>query len=121
MVGTNIYSEFLNVKGSTSVQTLYSQKVKQKRILHVKQISVNLYTTLFGDYVTAKYISVGIEHGGVKQQVQLKDNNGTYGGGLNVNVDLFLSQGDRIFVTIEDTAATVTYEVLIQGIYLECA
>ena len=119
MKANQVYSQFLKHGGSAAVFTMYTPRVKEGRILHVTQVSVNLYTTIFGDYITAKYISVGVEHGGVEQQVKLEDNNSTYGGGINVGVDLFLTQGDRIFVKIEGTATTVQYEALVRGIYLE--
>src|SRR3990167_8334395 len=121
MAEDQVFSEFLTSAGSASDSTLYTRRVKEGRILHVQQISAVIYTTNYGDYTTAKYIAIGIEKGGVNRLIQIQDMNGTYGAGLNLNVDLYLAQGDRIFVKFEATATTTVYEAVVQGVYVEGA
>ena len=118
MDANKIYTGFLKSQGSASDLTLYSPRVKDGRILHITQISATVYTTKYGDYVTAKYIAVGIERNGQKRLIQIKDMGTTYGEGINLNVDVFLTPGDRVWVKFEATATTTTYEVNISGQYL---
>jgi len=117
---SNIFREFKQVQGSASDQTVYTEPIKAGRILRVEVVSVQTFTTAFGDYVTAKYVAYGIEHSGIKYLFKIADINATYGQEVSDNPYLYLGPNDRLFFTLEATAATTTHQILIQGVFIEC-
>lgn len=116
---SNVFREFKQVQGSASNQTIYTEPVKAGRILKIDVVSVQTFTTVFGDYVTAKYIAYGIEHSGIQQLFKIADINATYGAGISDNPYLYLGPQDRLFFTFEATATTTTHTILVEGEYLE--
>ena len=108
------YEDRTQDTGSASVKTLYLKKVPNGFNLLVHQVSAYIYTTVMGDYTTAKYVNVGFERNGVKFYLKGQDV-ATSDTVIHTRNHFIISSGCRPFATFEDTATTVTYFLEVVG------
>jgi len=100
--------------GSASTSTVYGGRVPPGKCILLRTISCTIYTTTIHDYETAKWIGIGIEVNNTKHYIKIRD---TASGSWNIwlQTDVTMKEGDRIFATVEGTAATTKYELVGNG------
>ena len=86
--------------------------------IKITRMSAVIFTSVVGDYATAKYITLGFEHAGEQHALKNKDIT-TSDIVISVNNPCFVVGGDRLFAIFEATGTTETYEVVIQGEVIE--
>ena len=114
MIECNGYSDRTQRAGSASVVFVYLDEIPEGQIVTNAVISATIFTTVHGDYTTAKYINIGIERNGVKFYLKGTDV-GTGNTVISNSPVVVIPAGWRPFAEFEDTATSTTYEVNVVG------
>jgi hypothetical protein len=109
------YQDFVRADGSASAKTIYGSKVPHGKVICITEICAVIYTTVVGDYTTSKYINLGMEIQGTKRYHMGRDISENQLVVRSQNC-VWLKEGDRPFADFEATAATTTYELVINGL-----
>lgn len=108
------YTDFNTATGSASVSTVELSKIRSKSIVFVDIVTATIFTTVHGDYTTAKYINIYLQRGSKKFYLKGKDI-GTSATVIQTERPFIMVQGDKIVVEFEGTAISTTYEVVLLG------
>lgn len=114
-VAKNVISIMEEVAGSAAAVYWYSHRVPQDEVWCINHVGVSMFTTLFGDYTTAKFVAIGVERSGKLYTVDIRDINTAYGIANAFRTRFCLLPGDRIFAYIEATSTSETYHISVSG------
>lgn len=115
------YFDIVKQSGSAAVTTIYLSRVPIGKVLHVEHLAATVWTTVPGDYATAKYIMLGFELGTNKFYL---DGNDVYPATTNdrhavVVKDFTIPEGARLFAEFEAVTTSETYQVSATGIFYD--
>jgi len=113
----SVYQSMIQADGLASDQTIYLDKIPVGRVAIIESFTAYTYTTVIGDYETAKNIYVGFEHEGEVFYVEAVHR---FAADSKQNIvaagkTIILNEGDRLCATFKATATTTTHKLVATG------